>query len=224
MPHGVLGAGTRRGRHRTLGHTRGRPLAVHTRAATLQPRKRTADEFIGDMSAALTLILLALVIAAGIYDFRIRRIPNWLSLSGLILGIGTNTLLFGGEGLRASLLGLGCALLVYAPLYLLRGMGAGDVKLMAAAGSIAGAYNWLGIFLVTAILGGVVSLVVIIAKKRCWQTLANVAVIGTELLSFRVPARSAPHIDVRNPETLRLPHGTVIAAGTVLFLLWNAFN
>ena len=51
-------------------------------------------------------------------------------------------------------------LLVYVPLYLIRGMGAGDVKLMAAVGAIAGPGHWLGIFLATAVIGGVVSLLV----------------------------------------------------------------
>ena len=73
-----------------------------------------------------------MVAIAAVYDIRFRRIPNWLVLTGLVLGLGLNTFLFRWPGARASLLGIGLAFLIYFPLYLLRGMGAGDVKLMAA--------------------------------------------------------------------------------------------
>src|SRR5262249_21483655 len=76
---------------------------------------------------AIQLVLSVLVIVAAVYDARFRRIPNWLVLSGLVLGIGLNGFLFEWSGLRTSFLGLGVAFLVYFPLYLLRGMGAGDV-------------------------------------------------------------------------------------------------
>lgn len=98
------------------------------------------------MPTVLNSTLIALVLVAAAYDLRFRRIPNWLNLSGVIAGFGVNTFLSGGHGLRNASLGLLCALLVYVPLYLIRGMGAGDVKLMAAVGAIAGPGHWLGIF------------------------------------------------------------------------------
>jgi prepilin peptidase CpaA len=176
------------------------------------------------MPAALKIILLSLVIVAAAYDLRFRRIPNWLCLSGLILGIGVNTLFFGRDGFVGAASGLLCAFVIYFLLYLLRGMAAGDVKLMGAIGSIMGAHGWLVIFLTTAIIGGLVSLIAIVVKKRTRQTFSNVAVIGAELLHFRVPSVNAAHLDVRNPEALRLPHGAVIAASSVVFLVFGAPN
>jgi prepilin peptidase CpaA len=182
----------------------------------------SADEFIFYMPTVLNIALMAVVLVAAAYDLWFRRIPNWLNLSGLVAGFGVNVLLFGVNGLRAASLGFVCALLIYLPLYLIRGMGAGDVKLMAAVGAIVGPGNWIGIFLATAIAGGVVSLFVIALKKRFHQTFWNLAVIGVQLLQFRVPSAAEERLDIRHSDALRLPHGAVIAAGCIIFLLYTA--
>ena len=106
------------------------------------------------LPVVLQVLLVLIVVTAGIYDLRYRRIPNWLVLAGLVLGIGLNTFLFDLEGLKRAALGMGLALLIYFPLYALRAMGAGDAKLMAAVGSIVGWQNWIVLFVVTALLGG----------------------------------------------------------------------
>lgn len=167
------------------------------------------------------VILIGLVLLAGAYDARYRKIPNWLSLSGVILGLGINILFSAWEGLGFAALGFGLAMLVYTPLYLIRGMGAGDVKLMAAIGAIVGPHEWFGIFITTALVGGVVSLTAIIVKKRGHQTFLNLTVILSELLQFRRPAKADARLDVRNPSALRMPHALNIAAGCLAFLYLN---
>ncbi len=170
------------------------------------------------MPFALQIALAFLVLAAGFTDVRSRRIPNWLTLSGLVLGFGLRILFSGTAGAAQSGKGFGLALLIYLPLYLLRGMGAGDVKLMAAVGSLAGPENWLYIFLATAITGGFLSLVVIARKRRLRQTLINVSVLSTELIHLRAPAAALPALDVKSSTAMRLPHAVSIATGSLLFL------
>jgi prepilin peptidase CpaA len=121
-----------------------------------------------------------------------------------------------------ALLGIGCSLLVYIPLYLVRGMGAGDVKLMAAVGAIAGPRNWLGIFLATAILGGIVSFVYVLSRKRLQETLLNLSVIVNELVHVRAPVIRDPNLDIRSAGALRMPHGALIAVGVVTFLIFGS--
>lgn len=164
------------------------------------------------------ILLVILVLIAAVYDFRFRRIPNWLVLTGLLLGVGLNTFLFEWAGLRTSLLGLGLAFLVYFPLYLLRGMGAGDVKLMAAIGSIVGPADWLGIFVITALLGGVVAVVILLVGQRLRRGLSNAGVLIGELLAFRLPYARHDELDVTSEKSLKLPHGVVIAGGCLLFI------
>ncbi len=173
------------------------------------------------MPLFLTLTLLTIAIAGGLSDLRTRRIPNWLNLSGLILGMGLNTFFEHGRGFRLALLGFGLALLIYAPLYLIRAMGAGDVKFMAAIGSIVGPHNWLTLFLITAVFGGVASLCLVIVRGRLNLTLDNLSTIMTELLHGRMPYRKDPSLDVHDKQAVGLPHGASIA---IAVMLWIAFS
>ena len=166
----------------------------------------------------LQIILIAVVAVAAFYDIRYRRIPNWLVVAGLLLGIGLNSFLFEWQGLVFALKGLGFAFLIYFPLYLLRGMGAGDVKLMAAVGSIVGWRDWLGIFILTALLGGVVAIALLLSRKRLGKGLSNVGYLLVELLSFRPPYARSEELDVTSGKSMKLPHGVVIAWGCLFFL------
>ena len=77
------------------------------------------------MPLILKLTLLTIALIGGWADLRTRHIPNWLNLSGLILGFGLNVFFLQAGGLKLAVTGLGLALLIYLPLYLIRAMGAG---------------------------------------------------------------------------------------------------
>ena len=164
-------------------------------------------------------LLLLVVLGAAVYDVRYRRIPNWLSMSGVLLGLALNAFLYQGwPGLRLSLQGLGIGFGVYFLLYMLRAMGAGDVKLMAAVGAIVGPRDWFGTFLITAVIGGAMALILVASKGRVKKTLWNVSFILSEMKSGRPAYIGKEELDVRNPKALGLPHGAVIAVGTIFFL------
>jgi prepilin peptidase CpaA len=169
------------------------------------------------------LVLLVLVLCAAFFDARTRRIPNWLTVSGVLAGLALNTFLYPGmSGLWFALKGLGLGFGVYLALHLLRAMGAGDVKLMAAVGSITGAGDWFGIFLLTAVAGGILGIVASIAKKRLGKTIFNVGFILSEMKSLRPAYLKNEELDVKSDKGLRMPHGVVIAVGTLLFLTLSA--
>jgi prepilin peptidase CpaA len=167
-------------------------------------------------------VLVVIVVTAAIYDLRYRKIPNWLVLTGLVLGFGLNTFLFGLTGLASSALGMGLALLIYFPLYLLRAMGAGDAKLMAAVGSLVGWGNWLAIFVATAVIGGLLGLIVLLFAGRIRKTFWNIGWILNEILHFRAPYHSSEELDVRSAQGMRMPHGVAIALGSITFLVVRA--
>jgi prepilin peptidase CpaA len=175
------------------------------------------------MPTTATIMLVVLVCLAGWYDLRYRKIPNWLNLSGVVFALSTAALQSGFNGLKIAALGGLCAIAVYFPLYLLRGMGAGDVKLMAAIGALTGPGNWFTIFLLTAVLGGLSALTLVVYRRAGRQTLCNLGTILRELVHGRAPVHRAPELDIRNQRALRLPHGAVIAAGALLFTVFLRF-
>lgn len=170
----------------------------------------------------LQVLLMVVVVTAGIYDLRFRRIPNWLVLASLVLGFGLNSFMFELVGLKRAALGMGLALLIYFPLYALRAMGAGDAKLMAAVGSIVGPGNWIVLFVLTSLLGGLTALAVLLFAGRIRKTFWNVGWIISEVIHLRAPYKSSEELDVKSSKGLRLPHGAVIALGAIAFLAGKA--
>lgn len=165
------------------------------------------------------LALLLLLLIAAIYDIKYRRIPNWLTLSGVVLALVVNSVIGPPlAGLVFTLEGFALAFGMYMLLYVLRAMGAGDVKLMAAVGAMAGWQRWLGIFFVTAIIGGIMAALLVTARKRLKSTFWNMSFILTELKSGRPAYLKKEELDVRNPKAMGLPHGAVIAIGYVFYL------
>jgi len=175
----------------------------------------------------IELILLPLVIGAAVYDLRYRRIPNWLNVLGVVLGLAMNAwLIVDGRpwpGLIFSLKGLGLGFGVYFALYAIRAMGAGDVKLMAAVGALVGWQDWFGIFILTAIIGGFSAVVLSLLRGRLKTTLFNVGFILSEFKSGRPAYLKNEELDVKSSKGLRQPHGAVIAVATVGFLLLSAY-
>jgi len=176
----------------------------------------------------IEILLLALVLTAAFYDLRWRRIPNWLVAAGMLLGLGLNALLAdfsifgavaGAGGWLGALKGFGVAFAVYFPLYLLRAMGAGDVKLMMAIGAIAGWRNWFVIFVITGVAGGVIAICVLLWRKRVKKTMWNVGFLLNRVFHLQAPYMSNEELDVRSPKSARLPHALSIATGTVIFLV-----
>jgi prepilin peptidase CpaA len=167
----------------------------------------------------VNVTLIALIVVAAVYDLLYRRIPNWLTIGGVLTGIVLNAFLYRGwPGLRLSLLGLAVGFASYFVLYSLRAMGAGDVKLMGAIGALVGVRDWFGIFLLTAIVGGIAGLAMVAARGRLKKTLWNVGFILSELRRGRPAYVNREELDVRRPKSVGLPHGAVIALGTILFL------
>jgi prepilin peptidase CpaA len=126
-------------------------------------------------------------------------------------------------GLRFSMAGLGLALTIYLALYALHATGAGDGKLMAAIGAITGWRHWLGIFIVTAIFGGIAALALAISRRRLKKTLWNVGFVLSEMKKGRPAYLTNEELDVRSSKGLRLPHGAVIASAAVTYLAFGRY-
>jgi prepilin peptidase CpaA len=90
------------------------------------------------VSQVVWAFALALTSYAGWMDLRTRRIPNWLTVPGLCIGIAANAAFGGWHGVLLALEGAGLALGLLLPLVQMRALGAGDWKLMGAVGAFWG--------------------------------------------------------------------------------------
>jgi len=170
---------------------------------------------------ACEVSLAALVVVAAVYDIRFRRIPNWLALAGFSIALILNTAILHLAGLERAALGAGLALALYLPLFALRAMGGGDVKLMVAIGAFTGPGNWIVLFLITAITGGIIAVFLLLFRGGLTRALRNVLLILGELVRLRSPHRAHPALDVAHPGAVTLPHAVSIAVGTILFLVFE---
>lgn len=157
---------------------------------------------------------VALALIAGWTDLRSRRIPNWLTVPGLVIGMVANTVLGGWSGLKTSLLGALIGLALLLPFVLLRSLGAGDWKLAGALGSFAGPALLMDLLIGSVFVAGLMAVALIIYKGRVRQTLRNIGHILISLVTFRLPGAQ---VSLDNPESLKVPYGVALALTVVLY-------
>jgi len=154
------------------------------------------------------------------WDLRYRKIPNWATLPGIVLGFGMNGIHSGWAGMKASglgfLVGFG-ALLV---LFVLGWMGGGDVKLMAAVGTLKGYPFVASALFYSLIVGVVIGVAMLVWNRRTLDTLKNLFyVIGSRV------SRLVPKQDIDPSKTQKIPFGLAIVLGTAWALImgyaWN---
>jgi prepilin peptidase CpaA len=151
-------------------------------------------------------ILVATV--AGVLDWRYRRIPNWLTVSGLVAGIAVNLLVAGWPGLKDALLGTLVGLGLLLPFVLIRSLGAGDWKLAGALGACLGPRQLLSVLVGTILVAGVMALGAVIWTGRLKRTLINIAHLVGALLSLRMPGSE---VSLDDPKSTKIPFGVAMA-------------
>ena len=159
-------------------------------------------------------VLIAGLLVATIVDLRTRRIPN--VLTGTMAGAGLGLAVFGLGGISVGAAVLGCVvgLVLMLPGHALGATGGGDVKLMAAVGSLLGPLVVVNAVLFTAIAGGVLAVTVAIQRRRLGTTLA-----GTGRM-IAVPTDVKREVKAGTPAS-RFAYGPAIAAGSILAALWQ---
>lgn len=157
---------------------------------------------------------LALTISAALLDWRSRRIPNWLTVPGILSGVTLHAVLQGWHGVRFSLGGAALALLLLLPLVLLRALGAGDWKLMAAVGAFLGPVLFLFVLLGSILASGIMAMVQVYRVGRVVETFRNMWTLLKGFFAFGL--KKHPQISLDNPRLLKLPFGVAVAAATIV--------
>lgn len=155
------------------------------------------------------------MILAAYFDIKERRIPNWLVLSSLVVGI-ILALSQSGMQLVSSLLGVLLGVLILLLPFAIGWIGAGDVKLLGAVGALLGYKLLPRVFLYSCIAAGMIALTAIIlgqVKK------INFATLWTNCkLAFLTAGSSFSEADIKqlSSEAYSVPWGVAIGAGTIM--------
>ena len=169
------------------------------------------------------LLIGASSIAAvgAVQDVRGGRIPNWLTYGGLVAALATRFFMLGWPELKTGLVGVLVGGGIFYLLFLVGGMGGGDVKLMAAVGAWAGAAQTVAVLIAAAIIGGILAVGFMIFHRRVGLIILNTG----ELIRHHLTSGFKPHpeLNIREPGALRVPYGLAIALGT-LYCLGQTFS
>lgn len=171
------------------------------------------------LSLTISFVLIAVLTLASLLDIKIRRIPNYLSVILVVTCLFAYSLAYGMEGLLFSLKGMGVGFIILFVPYLLGGMGAGDVKLMAGVGAALGPGQVLWALLFTSLFGGVFALVVIFAGDTLKKTVQNFYTSTWLMLSGA--GISTIKTGLEHKKKTKIPYGVVIASGTAASMLWR---
>lgn len=164
------------------------------------------------METYLSMFALGMTAAGAVTDIQRSRIPNWLTYSGLLLALAARVALLGLPGLRDGLAGAAVGGALFFVLFLIGGMGGGDVKMMTAVGAWLGASQAFTVLIATAIAGGFLGLGYMLFRRQTFLTLINTFELVRHHLTTGL--QQHPTLNIRAERSVRVPFGVAIAFGT----------
>jgi prepilin peptidase CpaA len=182
------------------------------------------DALAAGASPVTTAAFVAVMAVAAFLDLRSRRIPNALTVTGAAAALILRAPL-GWEALADGFLGIGLALLLTVPFFLVKALGGGDVKLMAAVGAFMGPEELFGACLLIGLLGGLLALFEAVRQGALRSVLINVVYMVVRWFS---PLRRELTPTLTSPAAMTVPYGVPIAIGAVIWwfsggsMLWAA--
>jgi len=163
-------------------------------------------------------VLVPGTLLASWIDYKARKVPNWLNAALALAGFiaqfayhGTTGLSTGGLGL---LVGLGVLIIPWA----MHGMGAGDVKLMAAIGVWFGPWMTLVSFALGAVVGGITAVIMIVSSGRIYSAMANMQTILVKVSSSKTMFTEFGGARTFGNSSQLLPYGVPLTAGSLVIL------
>ncbi len=165
-----------------------------------------------------SLVALAITVSIAAWtDWTSWRIPNWLVASSAAAALMLAAFAPDGIGFRECLYGAAVGFGVFLPLYLVKGMAAGDVKLMAVIGMYTGPWVAIDIALLTCLIGGAWALVVMALNREA--SLLSWLVLQWQVRTVRCDRQQGPASVPAKAGRQMIPYGVVIALGTFAALL-----
>lgn len=165
----------------------------------------------------LDVVLVLVLIICFITDFMKQKIYNVVIFPSLFVAIVLNTVFYGFEGIKMSLLGLLTGFIILLIPYFLGGMGAGDVKLLAFIGAVKGSLFVLNTAVYMAAIGGIIALIIIMFRK---QTISFFKSLFTWLFYFFSGVKYKLEFPTSSSKK-QYPYGTAIVLGALICLFFK---
>lgn len=181
------------------------------------------------MDTVLLLLLMILLGLAVYFDLKIRKVPNKITAPIALIGLLISLIYSGYQGLLFSVIGMIFGLMIFIVPYLMGGMGAGDVKLMASIGALMGWEFTMRTALGAALSGGLMVILYMAYKKELANTLIKATGILIVPLAKSIYKKTfSPKIErvlryfeqkKSSVSTIYIPYAVAIATGSILVLL-----
>lgn len=173
-----------------------------------------------------TGLLIALLAIGACIDIRTYRIPNWLTFGGTAFALVYSVAVpfSPGHGFLWAIGGLTAGLFIMLPLYAMRVMGAGDVKLMAMAGAFLGTTDVFSAAVSTFIAGGVAAILFAVHRRVFRQMMGNIRTTAEMMIVSAATGVGAGSIDARKKSVGKLPYGVSIFVGTAGYVVARHFG
>ena len=163
-----------------------------------------------------TAIVVGVAFAACVTDLRSRRIPNVLTFGAAAGALVYGMAVEGWSGVGNASLGWLIGAVAFIIPFALRGLGGGDVKLLAAIGAWLGPKAAIWLVLYTGVAGGVMAIIVALASGYFRQALSNIALLLTHWRLWGL--RAVSEISLEGSTGPRLAYALPIFAGLVATL------
>jgi prepilin peptidase CpaA len=163
------------------------------------------------LSAPLSAVLVLVLALSVWYDVREKRIPNWITASGLMVALVSRAFV-GLDALSAGLMGSGLGLALGIAFFAVGAMGAGDGKLLTTVGALLGFDTFLWCLPLVGAFGGLLALVVTVRNGTVVPTLVRFRDLMFHFVSF---GRIGDRNTLSAPGAVAVPYGVAVAAGAV---------
>jgi len=167
---------------------------------------------------ASDVILFIVVLTGLVTDLRWRRLPNWLTFPAMIVGIILQTVASGWRGTLDAIGGVLFAAVLLLPFYH-GGLGAGDLKFVAAIGALKGWRFALSSTLYGAVLGGLVSVIILLRQRRLKEEFWRFFLM---LQNLRQDKADRPDLRPEKKRESLFPYGVVLAIGVLIFRFFGS--
>jgi prepilin peptidase CpaA len=159
---------------------------------------------------------LPFLVAAFITDIRSMRIPNWITVSGLLSGLLTQGIMNGWHGLVVSVCGAAVGFTMLLLMHLIGAVGAGDVKLFAGIGAWTGTLFTLQVVIYSVLFGAVIGWLMVIKRRETGIRSRKILNTLSGFMIFKSPFL----LKNRDSELLRFPFMLAVIPGSICAYLY----